>query len=443
MSTNYSSIRFIGYTIPTTPADMVAIGNPNGPGAVAGTYLALDDLKQDVAARVAVLQAAVATAKAALPNDTPGSVLNVFVAPEFFFHGAQGPYLYSDDASDPVDEILSQLLAAFPPANYPDWTFVFGTAISARIANPDRVFGLNSTTTRNAVVEALSKQWLAAFGPLSDVIFDQLVNFIKNCHAYPVVEVRNRALIVSGVKLDAPAKTLNASNMTTEKYYDSNEDFLLYDVSGNPKIVTEQMTAYPQIDLTNGDLKHGQYDKFAIFRQNYGTGNTPSYVDFAVEICLDHSDARLRRNMDNEPFPKKTDGIHVQLVPSCGMQIVPGSVAADHNGFVFNCDGQYALDSTKGPQAGNQSGVQCIYANYVDESNKNYAGHTQLARVGKPAVGGDPQLTKTDATFATLDASSLTVLPVKKIDQLPSVFAGGPGAVHIYGLSTPFPMFPR
>lgn len=36
---NYSTIRFIGYTIPTTPADMVAIGNPNGPGAVAGTYL--------------------------------------------------------------------------------------------------------------------------------------------------------------------------------------------------------------------------------------------------------------------------------------------------------------------------------------------------------------------------------------------------------------------
>jgi hypothetical protein len=444
MSNRYSQVRFIGYTIPTTPANMVAIGNPNGPGAVAGTYLGLSDFAQDVAARVAVLKNAVDVAKAALPGDTPGSVLNVFVAPEFYFHGVQGPYLYSDDAEDPIPVIMQQLLAALPPADYPDWSFVCGSAITARIANPDRLFAADSVSVRNAVVEALSKQWLAAFGPLSDVIFDMLVNFIKNCHAYPAVEVRNRALLVSGVPLDTPAAPLGVSDMTTEKYFDSNEDFILYDVSGNTSVVTEQMTAYPQIDLSNGDLKTRQYDKHAIFRQNYGAGNFPDYVDFGVEICLDHSDSRLRSNIDNEPFPKSTDAMHVQIIPSCGMQIQLPGVAADTHGFVFNCDGQYAVDTTVGTaQQGNLNGVQCIYANYVDSANASYAGHTQLARVQAPATGGDPDApSSTNATFETLDPSAITILPVPAISQLASCFAGGPGAVHIYGLNTPYAMYP-
>ena len=40
----YNKIRFIGYAVPTTPADVVDIGNPNGPGAVAGYYLANTDI---------------------------------------------------------------------------------------------------------------------------------------------------------------------------------------------------------------------------------------------------------------------------------------------------------------------------------------------------------------------------------------------------------------
>jgi hypothetical protein len=47
--------------------------------------------------------------------------------------------------------------------------------------------------------------------------------------------------------------------MTTEKYFDSNADFILYDVTGRTDVVTEQMTAYPQIDLTDGDLKQAAY----------------------------------------------------------------------------------------------------------------------------------------------------------------------------------------
>ena len=94
-----------------------------------------------------------------------------------------------------------------------------------------------------------------------------LINFIKNCHSYPNVEVRNRALLVSNIPLDAPTVKFNTNNMTTEKYYVSNEDFLLYETNGKTDVVTEQMTAYPYIDLSNGDFKQTPYDQHAIFRQ--------------------------------------------------------------------------------------------------------------------------------------------------------------------------------
>ncbi|MFP8780122.1 hypothetical protein [Hydrogenophaga sp. RWCD_12] len=441
MSQSYAKIRFIGYAIPTTPANMVAIGNPNGPGAVAGTYLGLADFQADVRARIAVLKNAAEVAKAALPlGEAPGSVLNLFVAPEFYFHGTQGPYLYGHGDPDPADFILDQLRLAFPASDYPDWTLVCGSAITSRVQDMASIAVANNTTVRNDVVRALSEQWLASYGPLNGVIFDMLVNFIKNCHGYPCMEVRNRALIVSNVALDTPTHSLGTDRMTCEKYFVSNEDFILYDTTGRKDVVTEQMTAYPFIDLSHGDLKATAKDKYAIFRQNYGPQNFPQYVDFGVEVCLDHSDVRLRRNIDNEPWPQPVDALHVQIIPSCGMQISAPSVAADAMGFVFNCDGQYALDATNGTaNAGLQNGVQCLYANYIDSTAPAYAGHTQLARVQQPAVGCDPNRKgSSNASFETLASEATAVLAVPVIPDLAQCFAGGPGAVHIYGLQTPY-----
>lgn len=304
-----------------------------------------------------------------------GVQLILYVAPEFYFHGTQGPYLYGHDDPDPADFILDELRQAFPASDFPDWTLVCGSAITSRVQDIGAILASNSTQVRNAVVQSLSEQWLAAFGPLNGVVFDMLVNFIKNCHGYPCMEVRNRAMIVSNVALDTPTHSLGADRMTCEKYFVSNEDFILYDTTGRKDVVTEQMTAYPFIDLSHGDLKATAKDKYAIFRQNYGPENFPQYVDFGVEICLDHSDVRLRRNIDHEPWPQPVDALHVQIIPSCGMQIAAPSVAADAMGFVFNCDGQYALDATNGTaSAGLQSGVQCVYANYIDSTNPAYAG---------------------------------------------------------------------
>ena len=253
----YQRVRFIGYAIPTTPADMIAVGDPNGTGSVAGTYRAHADTSTDITARLRQLKNAVDAAVSALPDEPDPTVLTVFVAPEFYWHGQMGPYVFSHDEEDPADTILAALQAAFPVRDYPHFLFVFGSVITTRVDDIEAVFAASSTRARNDVVTALGQSWRATAGPLSLVILDMMVDFVKNCHAYPNVEVRNRALIVSGGDLNGVLDEFDTAALTTEKYYDSNEDFLLWDVTNRP-VITEQMTAYPVLDLSGGDFKTGR-----------------------------------------------------------------------------------------------------------------------------------------------------------------------------------------
>src|SRR6056297_1645267 len=134
-------------------------------------------------------------------------------------------------------------------------------------------------------------------------------------------------------------------------------------------VLASQMVTYQSIDLTAGDVKRHTRDKYAIFQVSpsplgsapdsfiqskdkskqpppveSGIPMTASWregpsvgaeraLDVAVEICLDHRDVRLRRNIGNHPF-------HVQLIPSCGMQIKENGAAVEEGGLIFNVDGQ-------------------------------------------------------------------------------------------------------
>lgn len=168
--THYRRIRFIGYPIPTTPANVVACGDPNGQGMVGGSYLGHEDFETDVRARVAVLMAAAATARQELARgeEEEEDVLTVFMAPEFFWHGDEGPYLHAGDEPDPADAILRALEAAFDAAEYRHWLVVAGTCITALVEDKDKLYSLNSTVTRNAVVAGLAEQWRKSYGPLSE-----------------------------------------------------------------------------------------------------------------------------------------------------------------------------------------------------------------------------------------------------------------------------------
>lgn len=225
-------------------------------------------------------------------------------------------------------------------------------------------------------------------------------------------------------------------------------------------VVTEQMMTYQSIDLTAGDLKRHPRDRFAVFRLHHGGGQAPP-LDAAVEICLDHRDVRLRRNLDHHPFPDRArDFLHLQLVPSCGMQLKANGVAVDEGGWAFNVDGQYALAGSGGGNGGGGSGgatsggassgassgvlngVACVYTDHVSATAEGYAGHSQLARVQKRAVSNHVHAKGSrDAVFEpdVLDPARVHVVPVKPVKGLDVLFAGGPGELHIYG---PLPLWP-
>ena len=99
---HFRKIRFIGFAIPTTPANLVTIGDQNSPSSVAGTYLGNEDVQKDFKHRIEIMKKAVDLAKSKLPPDD--GVINVFVAPEFYFHGTLGPYIFKDSNMDPVEQ---------------------------------------------------------------------------------------------------------------------------------------------------------------------------------------------------------------------------------------------------------------------------------------------------------------------------------------------------
>lgn len=428
----YSKVRFIGFAIPTTPSSIVAIGDVDGSGAVAGTYPAFSDQTQDIDARLDVMQSAVDTAFAEVEKaESTDDTLNVFVAPEFYWHSDIGPYVYSDEAKDPADAILEALRDRFTAEKYPNTMFIFGTVISAHVENLDAILNDSSVIERNKVVQAIGEAWTNSTGAIQDALFDMMVNFVKLGHSYPKVEVRNRALIVSSDPLVGVTGDLNATALTTEKYFASNEDFLLWDVTGK-SVITEQTVAYPQLDLSGGDLKQDPLDAKAIFDLSGGP-------TLGVEICLDHSDHRLRRSAAISPWPAEGDGVQMHLIPSCGMQLHPASVAAISGGLAFNCDGLYGLDgATSGETiSGDVGGVQSLHTSYIDGDDTTYGAHTQLTRVIDGPVGPDSANPGSrNATFSVPEVDSL-VASVPRTATVDEVFAGGPGAVHIYGLKQP------
>ncbi|GAA1983589.1 hypothetical protein [Microbacterium pumilum] len=431
----YDKVRFIGYAIPTTPAQLVAIGDPDGSGMVAGTYPASADFDADIRARAAVLKTDVDTAKHALAGHDDPTVLNVFVAPEFFWHGRMGPYVHTPTDADPADAILEVLREALPALEYPGFLFVLGTVVTAAVADIDEVLAGSSTVARNDVVRALGEAWLASAGPITDVVMDSLVNFIKNGHAYPAVEVRNRALVISSAAVQI-GNGEPVTVLTTEKYFDSNEDFLLWDVTGRP-IITEQMTAYPVIDPSGGDVKSTAFDPYSVFR----LPNTAEPVHIAIEICLDHADHRLRKSLPRNRWSSPDHGIDLHVIPSCGMQLHPPAVAARAGGWAFNCDGEYPLGTVADAGTGQHgvvAGVDCAFADYVDSANPGYGAHTQLAFITAGAAKSDPQAPgAVNAHFAVAPDVTVVVIPVTVVADLGSHFAGGPGAIHIYGRETP------
>lgn len=274
----YDQVRFIGYTINTMPQE-----NPDG----SETYLGLTTgsppatSPEDIRARCALMLRAMRTAAAALPAPAPGpapSILNVFMAPEFFFRGPMGAYQMSE-----CQQAIEQLQAMVQGEEWRDWLFAFGSilAVSAPPAG--------SPAPREAYNFSLVQ--LGGQGSGGGIGANVVMKELQaGCDFINTVQVPASALV------------------------------------GN--------VAYPDAgpDGPGREQQQLAYDNAGVFTQ--------AGITWGLEICLDHfSNVQRTGRLQRSPQMPGDPQIQVQLVPSGGMEIHIDQIMAMPGGYVFNCDG--------------------------------------------------------------------------------------------------------
>lgn len=442
------------YVIPTEPAGFVPIGNHLKNGSVAGHYLASHDWRQDIDRRVECLACAVEQIRFLIPRDA--STLNVFVAPEFYFHGPHGPYLWSGEDEDPIVYARERLQELFKREEFADWFFVCGTMLSAQTEltalELDGAFHLI-----NESIGSLSQLYISLSQSADPVRQKQAVclakdigNLVWRAHDLPDrLPVRNRAIMINNTSTTIGSEP-HWPVMTMEKKRFSNQDLPLYNTGEGP-VITEQMSCYPQISTEKGDLKQAPFDEFALLRLL--DGEKP--LNISVDICLDHLYFRLRETFTVDNQLLGDNYVRLQLIPSCNVELMSGAIVAGPGGYAFNCDGSYYF-SKSGSKLPNTSWmnyrgntIKLPFTNSLYPTGKyTYGGHTQLARVKSPAHGNqnltmaelrakDQALLDTDAVLEPIRNPGMCARPIVLPDFSTKYFAGGPGEVHIYGLHPP------
>ena len=108
--------------------------NADGSGYIQ-CYLGLEDTTLDIRKRLDIMIHAVEAAYAKADNDDP-TTLKIFIAPEFYWRGVDGAYVYTDDDEGGCKEIctiLKSLEDYVAQKRFEDWLFVFGTVIVSEL----------------------------------------------------------------------------------------------------------------------------------------------------------------------------------------------------------------------------------------------------------------------------------------------------------------------
>jgi hypothetical protein len=272
----YTYLQFIGYSIDTAPQD-------NGDGTE--TYLGLPVAAQDIQARCALMMRAMEAARDALPAysppQAPGTTLNVFMAPEFFFRGDTGAYEMDD-----VQLVIATLQDMAADAQWDDWAFCFGTILGTSAPHdPNPPYDIDPDAVR---------------------------------------EIYNFALIQEG-GVDSQGQT---GARVVMKELKSDIDFIAGAANPGGYLLAEVDPLTPSQGGGPGrEQQRLAYDGAGIFSLRGMT--------WATDICLDHLSQRLQRS----PQTPGAQEVQVQLVPSCGADIDPDGVVALPGGYVFNVDG--------------------------------------------------------------------------------------------------------
>lgn len=489
-----ANYNYVAWAINTGPAHVIPLWK--GSNWIAGEWtgansdLSEAQIRADIDARVQCVVQALQTARGHLTDSQKQRGLNVFAVPEFYFHAKEGPYpnvrLNGLLPFEYIQDALKEQLSAVSLLPAESWILLSGcvltssesdyaallhsSEVAARLAALNRALpslaaekGFTEAAHFRAhgphirahsydAADAAQKTLRQRFSPGEQAINDLMTLF----RADPLCVVRNRGL----------AFTLAPGSLTVTRYEKQNMstvDLTMGKLTGSggalkldpAGMITEWMAGYPSIQTINGDKQIPATPLAARFTLSNLTSEP---LQVGVEICLDHRLKRLRRTVnmtvehgaaaDNPP-------LHIQLIPSGGMQILDYSASAGTNGVMFNADGcDPILDvyTSAGKPIIEGSGtfkqITCgVYASsaqaLVEQHGEHYYSHSQLSfRSGGEMESYDNARGTANVNGATftgnppanllLDAYPPANRIAVEIPKLTDLFAAGFGELHIY-----------
>jgi hypothetical protein len=250
-----------------------------------------DDL--DILRRCTIMCDAIHQATRSTKLDKSGTVLKVFLAPEFYFRGSRGVY-----PIEKISSIIEKMRSYTAQSRFQNWIFVFGTAL----------------------------------GELKDGSSKEIFNV---------------ALVQRGGTLKSDVE----NSLVVYKEYISHIDFIRNagltwgSVGGRRVLIGDPGDASTLVRPTQGsrDLRAKATKAVGTGRESTksGLGGQCKFkmcgLTFGLEVCLDHFKGRLR---DSPPARGDTYA-QVHLIPSAGMSIKDAKVATLHEGLVFNVDAKH------------------------------------------------------------------------------------------------------
>jgi hypothetical protein len=343
---NYTHVQFLSWEIYTGPnkspqgeeISYTGIGNANAPDSRLDIEAQIDDIFQ----RSIFTFKAIITAYDSGLIDMSPSTLKVFMAPEFLYRGRGGAYIH--DLIDGWTKAPAEFNlggSSFPglfgmlqeraktgrrdphglnrsAAQFNDWLFVFGTAISASFPAKENQNG----------------KWV--------------------WNANEKGEIYNTALIQRGGLNNTDA------NYASRKHYISGIDFIKQYVG------SQAFTDGHVVPADRKEIEPNETDRegSAIFEINGINDKEGKPIIFGIEICLDHLRSTYVNVMNGSRSSAKNEWgrirtankwAKIQLVPSGGLwlqtasiRLLPAGTGPTPNSYAFNCDGRFTLDRNLG-----------------------------------------------------------------------------------------------
>lgn len=342
---SYSSVQFIGHVLSTTPLLKESVEEMSD----WGVYLGLDNDNDDINARLEIVSNVLLQAISTNNISSNSNTLKVFTLPEFFWRGIKGAYFNSKKDSDEMYNKISNGLVNVinnigKQYDFSDWLFLFGSILTTYDVT-------DCTTDIDNTLSNVGNDYLRVY------------NILKNSLGINSLPKISNLLKIVDNKIDANNKydeelsnllcdILNMSDSLANKqiynrcfvyYYKQNpnsivkefkskEDFILNNPSSSQGQVNhylQTMVAYPPVSNSDNPVKTLDYSTINCGGLNIG-----------IEICLDHKRKRLLKYLgDNKIKP-----LDIQIVISCGMQLMKDSAATREGAILFNCDGEYMID---------------------------------------------------------------------------------------------------